>query len=185
MQLNLWQRHWGYHFRTYFGCDPWEGRPFQIPPPDLSDIRQLGLIPLDLVCEKLQRTISSAIRSRFDSLLERLKVLGELHNLAYFDIYHMLRCIEVATAASSSLEVVLAAVATFLFGNREFTLVNPDYSAMRAAEALRGPCQALKILAFFKLSQLHTSITTSILLGSQLFLRRWNALASLSNQYIS
>ena len=125
------------------------------------------LIPLDLVCEKLQRTISSAIRSRSHSFLQRWKALDELHNLAYFDFYHMLRCIEVATVASSSLEVVLAALATFLFGKREFTLVSPDYSALRAAEALREPCQALKILALFKLLSLHTSIATSILFGFQ------------------
>ena len=70
---------------------------------------------------------------------------------------------------------------TFLFGTREFTLVNLDYSATRAAEALRGPCQALRILAFFKLFPLHTSITTSILFGFQWFLRRWNALTSFHN----
>ena len=56
------------------------------------------LIPLELVYEKFQRTISFALRFQIDSFLQRWKALGELHNLVYFNIYHLVRCIEVVTA---------------------------------------------------------------------------------------
>ena len=70
------------------------------------------LIPLDLVCEKLQRTISLAIRSRFDSFLQRWKALVKLHNLAVFNFYHMLRCIEVIAAMSFAIECDTAHLGT-------------------------------------------------------------------------
>ena len=63
------------------------------------------LIPLELVYEKLQRTISFALRFRFNSLLQRWKALSELHNLAYFNIYHMLRCMVIVTASAVSFDV--------------------------------------------------------------------------------
>ena len=62
------------------------------------------LISLNLVCEKLQRTIFFAIRFRFDSFLQRWKTLDELHNLIYFDFYHMLRCMKITTAVISAWE---------------------------------------------------------------------------------
>ena len=48
-----------------------------------------AFIPLELVYEKLQRTISFVLRFRFDSFLQRWKALGKLHNLAYFNFYHI------------------------------------------------------------------------------------------------
>ena len=47
---------------------------------------------LNLMCEKLQRTISFASRFRINSFLQRWKAFVKLHNLTYFDFYHMLRC---------------------------------------------------------------------------------------------
>ena len=56
-------------------------------------------ISLNLMCEKLQRTIFFASRFRFNSFLQRWKTLVKLHNLIYFDFYHMLRCMKITTAA--------------------------------------------------------------------------------------
>ena len=65
-----------------------------------SDCGEHLLIPLELMYAKLQRTISFAIDFWFDSFLQRWKALVKLHNLAYFNIYHMLRCCKVVTAVS-------------------------------------------------------------------------------------
>ena len=69
----------------------------------------------------------------------------------------------------------------FLFETFEFTLINFDYSARRAAKTLRELCQVLKILIFFKLFSFHISIITSISFEFQWFLRRWNAFTSFHN----
>ena len=76
-----------------------------------------SLIPLEVVYEKLQRTISFAMRFRFDSFLQRWKALDWFYNFGYFNVYHMLRCNENVIAIAAYSEVVLAALATFLFGN--------------------------------------------------------------------
>ena len=62
------------------------------------DENEKHFISLNLMCEKLQRTISFASRFRFNSFLQRWKTLVKLHNLTYFDFYHMLRCMKITTA---------------------------------------------------------------------------------------
>ena len=59
---------------------------------------------LNLMCEKLQRTIFFASRFRFNSFLQRWKTLVKSHNLIYFNFYHMLRCIEIIIAMSFAIE---------------------------------------------------------------------------------
>ena len=38
MQLNLWQKHWDYHFRIYFECEFSKKKSFQISHSNLSNI---------------------------------------------------------------------------------------------------------------------------------------------------
>ena len=135
-------------------------------------------ISLNLMCENLQRTISLAIRFRFDSFLQRWKALIELHNLTCYVFYHMFWCSCVITAKD---KIFLKFKSIFLFETREFTLINFDYSTTRATKTLRELCQVLRILTFFKLFSFHISITTSILFEFQWFLRRWNAFISFHN----
>ena len=52
--------------------------------------------------EELQRTISFVTGFGFDLLLQLWKVRDKLHNLTYLNFYHMLRCIVIAAAMSSS-----------------------------------------------------------------------------------
>ena len=56
------------------------------------DENEKHFISLNLMCEKLQRTIFFASRFRFNSFLQRWKTFVKFHNLIYFDFYHMLRC---------------------------------------------------------------------------------------------
>ena len=85
------------------------------------DENEEHFISLNLMCEKLQRIISSAVRFRFHSFLQRWKALVKLHNLTYFNFYHMLRCKCIITAELKiCLEMILTAVITFFFENRIF-----------------------------------------------------------------
>ena len=55
-------------------------------------------IPLELMYKNFQRTIFFALRFQIDLFLQRWKALDEFHNLAYFNIYYIMRCIEVVVA---------------------------------------------------------------------------------------
>ena len=114
------------------------------------DESEKHLISLNLMCEKLQRTIFSAICFRFHSFLQRWKTFDELHNLIYFDFYHMLRC---KSRINVKIKIFLKFKSIFLFENRVFSL-------MKSFELLKilSSSSILDFFQIFMFSQFHDYI---------------------------
>ena len=94
-------------------------------------------ISLNLMYEKLQRTIIFATVSRLSRILQRWKALAEFYNFDYFNMYHMLRCNENLIAIVVQFDVILIAVVTFLFENSNLWLIE---DLIKQRKTLRELC---------------------------------------------